>query len=35
MTALTLTPVQPDESDINTAVEALPHVKSYLAEHDM
>jgi len=33
MTALALTPVQPDESDINTAVEALPHVKSYLAEH--
>ena len=32
MTALALTPVQPDESDINTAVEALPHVKSYLAE---
>ena len=33
MTALALTPVQPDESDINTAVEALPHVTSYLAEH--
>src|SRR6478752_1106003 len=33
MTALALTPVQPDESDINTAVEALPHVKSYLSEH--
>jgi excisionase family DNA binding protein len=33
MTALALTPVQPDESDVNTAVEALPHVKSYLAEH--
>src|SRR3954451_22130972 len=33
MTALALTSVQPDESDINTAVEALPHVKSYLAEH--
>ena len=32
MTALALTPVQPDESDINTAVEALPHVKSYLAD---
>jgi excisionase family DNA binding protein len=33
MTALALTPIQPDESDINTAVEALPHVKSYLAAH--
>lgn len=33
MTALALTPVQPDESDINTAVEALPHVKGYLATH--
>jgi excisionase family DNA binding protein len=33
MTALALTPVQPDESDISTAVEALPHVTSYLAEH--
>ena len=33
MTALALTPVQPDESDVNTAVEALPHVKNDLAEH--
>ena len=33
MTALALTPVQPDESDINTAVEALPHIESYLAAH--
>jgi excisionase family DNA binding protein len=33
MTTLALTPVQPDESDINTAVEALPQVKNYLAEH--
>ena len=33
MTALALTPVQPDESDITTAVEALPHVKDYLATH--
>lgn len=33
MTALALTPVQPDESDVSTAVEALPHIKSYLAEH--
>lgn len=33
MTALALAPVQPDEADINTAVEALPHVKDYLATH--
>ncbi|WP_448073844.1 helix-turn-helix domain-containing protein [Georgenia yuyongxinii] len=33
MTALALTPVQPDEADIHAAVEALPHIKSYLAEH--
>lgn len=33
MTALALTPVQPDESDIHAAVEALPHIKSFLAEH--
>ena len=31
MTALALAPVQPDESDISAAVEALPHVKDYLA----
>jgi excisionase family DNA binding protein len=34
MTALALAPVQPDESDICTAVEALPHVKDYLATHN-
>lgn len=33
MTPLALTPVQPDESDITTAVEALPHVKDCLASH--
>lgn len=33
MTALALAPVQPDESDISAAVEALPHVKDYLASH--
>ncbi|MGN6686085.1 MAG: helix-turn-helix domain-containing protein [Actinomycetales bacterium] len=33
MTASSLAPVQPDESDISTAVEALPHVKDYLATH--
>ncbi|CUR55542.1 Transcriptional regulator, MerR family [metagenome] len=33
MTAVTLAPVQPDDSDIITAVEVLPHVKSYLAAH--
>lgn len=33
MTTLALAPVQPDEADINTAVEALPHVKDYLATH--
>ncbi len=33
MTALAVSPVQPDESDISTAVEALPHVKDYLASH--
>lgn len=34
MTAMPLAPVQPDESDISTAVEALPHVRDYLASHD-
>ena len=34
MTALALAPVQPDESDISAAVEALPHVKDYLATHN-
>ena len=34
MTAeLALAPVQPDESDVNTAMEALPHIKDYLASH--
>lgn len=33
MTALALAPVQPDESDISAAVEALPHVEDYLASH--
>lgn len=33
MTALALAPVQPDDADITTAVEALPHVKNYLASH--
>lgn len=31
--ALALVPVQPDESDVNTAIEALPHIKDYLASH--
>ena len=33
MTSLALAPIQPDESDINTAAEELPHVKDYLATH--
>jgi len=33
MTALVLASVQPDDTDISTAVEALPHVKGYLATH--
>jgi excisionase family DNA binding protein len=33
MTTLALAPVQPDEGDIVTAVEALPHIKDYLASH--
>lgn len=33
MTALAITPIQPDETDVSTAVEALPHVKDYLASH--
>jgi excisionase family DNA binding protein len=33
MTALAIAPVQPDESDISAAVEALPQVKDYLASH--
>lgn len=33
MTALALAHVQPDEADISTALQALPHVKDYLASH--
>jgi excisionase family DNA binding protein len=33
MPALALEPVEPDEADISTALEALPHVKDYLASH--
>jgi len=33
MSALALAPVQPDEGDIVTAVEVLPHIKDYLASH--
>ena len=33
MTALAGSHVQPDESDIITALEPLPHVKDYLASH--
>ena len=33
MTLPTLDPVQPDQTDITTAVEALPHVRDYLAKH--
>jgi excisionase family DNA binding protein len=33
MIALALAPIEPDDADISTAVEALPHVKGYLATH--
>lgn len=33
MTALAFAPVQPDQTDVNTAVEGLPHIKEYLATH--
>lgn len=33
MSTLALAPVQPDESDMTAAVEALPHVTAYLAAH--
>lgn len=33
MSTLALSPIQPDESDVITAVEALPHVTAYLAAH--
>lgn len=33
MSTLALSPVQPDDSDMTTAVEALPHVTAYLAAH--
>lgn len=33
MSALNLGPVQPDQEDVSTAVEALSHTKDYLACH--
>ncbi|HEV7173213.1 helix-turn-helix domain-containing protein [Pedococcus sp.] len=33
MSVLALSPVEPDDSDMTTAVEALPHVTAYLASH--
>lgn len=33
MAPRTLDPVQPDEADISAAVEALPHIRDYLARH--
>jgi len=33
MSTLTLAPVQPDDADMSTAVEALPHLTAYLATH--
>lgn len=33
MTLPTLDQVQPDQTDITTALEALPHVRDYLAKH--
>jgi len=33
MPTLTIRHIQPDEADVGTAVEALPHVKDYLAHH--
>lgn len=33
MSTLALSPIQPDESDMTAAVEALPHVTAYLAAH--
>lgn len=33
MPLLTVTQVQPDPTDVSTAVKALPHVKDYLAHH--
>lgn len=33
MTLPTLDQIQPDQTDITAAVEALPHVKEYLAQH--
>lgn len=33
MSTLALSPIQPDEADMTTAVEALPHVTAYLAAH--
>jgi excisionase family DNA binding protein len=34
MTALTVAPIEPDEADVSTALEALPHVEEYLASHE-
>lgn len=33
MSTLALTPVQPGQKDVNTALEALPHIKDYLTRH--
>ena len=33
MSAVTIAPVQPNETDISTAIEALPHITGYLASH--
>ena len=33
MSTLALAPVQPDDADMTTAVEALPHITAYLARH--
>lgn len=33
MAPRTLDPVQPDEADVSAAVEALPHIRDYLARH--
>jgi excisionase family DNA binding protein len=33
MASLLLDPVRPDDTDVTTAVEALPHVKDYLTRH--
>lgn len=33
MSAPAIAPVQPDETDISTAIEALPHITGFLATH--